>query len=79
MAVDRFQGRQVACKIVNLIVPRVDPSESLQQSDTVYRKEVRNKLWREVDLLKEISHVRVEASYSMHRYADTVLRLISFE
>lgn len=50
MAVDNYHQRQVACKIVKL-------HHSLQQRSG---KIDTGRQWREVDLLKDISHVRKE-------------------
>ena len=49
MAIDCLYQRQVACKIVNLKKPTLMWG---QQKDFAFR------LWQEVNLLKDISHVR---------------------
>ena len=48
MAIDRLNQRQVACKIVNLKKPTLMWG---QQKDFAFR------LWQEVNLLTDISHV----------------------
>lgn len=47
MAIDCFRSRQVACKIVDL-------KEHKRANDNDFASRV----WREVDLLKDLSHVR---------------------
>lgn len=54
MAIDRFNQRQVACKIV----PLRNHNRSRSQEEELSRK-----LWREVDILKHISHVSKPVSY----------------
>lgn len=48
MAIDCLRQRQMACKIVNL------RKSSLMRAG---QKDFANKLWREVNLLRDISHV----------------------
>ena len=57
MAIDIWTRCQVACKIVNLINPP-DTIVGEHQSDIVLNKGRQSRLWREVELLKHISHVR---------------------
>lgn len=68
MAVDHHKRRQVACKIVYLkdilrkqVSHQVEPnSPNFQPGRTRFKslgKETVSKLWREVELLKELSHV----------------------
>ncbi len=58
MAIDVWNRCQVACKIVNLIKPIGKQAEEQQQPGSALKTELQIKLWREVDLLKHISHVR---------------------
>ncbi len=51
MAVDNLQQRQMACKVVKLSKSPQRRSGKLSLSGS---------FWREVDLLKDISHVRTE-------------------
>ena len=57
MAIDFWNRCQVACKIVNLIKPMGKNAETQQRPGTALKPEWRAKLWREVELLKHISHV----------------------
>ena len=57
MAIDIWHRCQVACKIVNLIKPAENPVEE-QQPGIVLNTAWQTRLWREVELLKHISHVR---------------------
>lgn len=75
MAIDRFNQRQVACKIVSLIdnaLPNSDvflqnndltdmdtSSDSESVSDRVRPKTRLSKLWREVKILKNVCHVMI--------------------
>ena len=64
MAVDNFYQRQVACKIVR-------PGISTQ----VCSGKVVGTLWREVNLLKDMSHVRAKIPFSI--FAHQILSQIS--
>lgn len=70
MAIDRWKSRQVACKIVNLegsipklfLFPLRKPVNSFRFAEirkNPLRHNMIEKLWREVELLKSISHVSV--------------------
>ena len=54
MAIDIWNQCQVACKIVKLIDPVEKPIKQRQPSVKGWQ----TKLWREVELLKHISHVK---------------------
>ena len=69
MAIDRVKERQVACKVVRLRKhdARHDASQyflgsgnaSIDKSKTALAKQPNAKtLWREIDILKALSHVR---------------------
>ena len=57
MAIDAWNRCQVACKIVNLIKPK-GTNVGAEQAGMNYRPDWQAKLWREVEILKYISHVR---------------------
>ena len=62
MAVDIWSRRQVVCKVVNLGKPIAGQVGGQQQPGTAAGTSWQKKLWREVELLKHISHVRAAAS-----------------
>lgn len=62
MAMDIWNQCQVACKIVNLIRPLAKEVEEQEKLRATIETGWQNKLWREVELLKHISHVRSTAS-----------------
>ena len=57
MAIDVWNRCQVACKVVNLIKSTAKQLEEQQQHNIALGKEWHLKLWREVELLKHLSHV----------------------
>lgn len=57
MAIDVWNRCQVACKAVNLIKSKAKRPEVQPQPNTALEKGWHVKLWREVELLKRISHV----------------------
>lgn len=62
MAIDNFKMRQVACKIINInntsqkeFCSPTFQIEAIRQR--ALKKDTISRLWREVELLKKISHV----------------------
>lgn len=62
MAIDHFKQRQVACKIVNIKetsrIQSCSPTSRIKAiRHRAAEKDAISKLWREVELLKRVSHV----------------------
>lgn len=62
MAIDHFKQRQVACKIINIKnTPQIRSCSPTSKLEAIrlraVEKDAVSKLWREVELLKRVSHV----------------------